>query len=122
MHKIQVLKTIFSIQLFAVLGQCQTSYILHTCWLWHIAMLCWSLRKHAATGNVGDTLLHTRPNRAKVEALNYLNDRSKGIRDCNLFRATATFVLHFWSTIHCCLLEQWVSTVSSALVVNATQE
>ena len=31
----------------------------------------------AATGNVGDTLLHVHANRTKVEACNYLHDISK---------------------------------------------
>jgi len=34
----------------------------------------------AATRNVGDTLLHTHGNRAKVVALTYLEDRSKELQ------------------------------------------
>ena len=36
--------------------------------------------QQAASGNVGDTLVETRANRAKVEALNFLDDRSKVLK------------------------------------------
>jgi len=39
--------------------------------------LCWSLGKQPATRNVGDTLVHKGANRNKVEALKYLDIRTK---------------------------------------------
>jgi len=48
--------------------------------------------QQAASGNVSDTLVETRANRAKVEALNFLDDRSKVLQTLS---ATATFVLRF---------------------------
>jgi hypothetical protein len=45
------------------------------------------------TGNFGDTLGHTRENRAKIEALNYLGDRSKELQSLsNYSNVSATFL------------------------------
>jgi len=52
-------------------------------------------REQAASGNVSDTLVETRANRAKVEALNFLDDRSKVLQTLSSYCATATFVLRF---------------------------
>ena len=61
--------------------------------------------QQAALGNVSDTLVETRENRAKVEALNFLDDRSKVLQ-----------ILSSYSNVCCTFLKYNSSLPSSAPV------
>ena len=58
--------------------------------IFYILVTCGTNMQQAASGNVSDTL-QTRANHAKLEALYFLDDRSKVLQT----PATATFVLRF---------------------------
>ena len=51
--------------------------------------------QQAASGNVGDTLVETRANRAKVEALNFLDDRSKVLQTLSSYSNVCSTFLKY---------------------------
>lgn len=51
--------------------------------------------QHAASGHVDDTLVETRANRARVEALNFLDDRSKVLQTLSSYKNVCSVFLKY---------------------------